>query len=86
MAGVSASIGVRLPAILDRLSRRLRKSTATPAQPVNVIGISLGGLLARDLAHETPERIRHVLTIAAPVRLPTATRLRAALPRADPLL
>ncbi|MFO0991914.1 MAG: hypothetical protein U1E67_08295 [Hyphomicrobiales bacterium] len=63
------------PGILNQLSRRLSEIHDETGVPVNVIGISLGGLLARDLAHQTPERIRHLLTIAAPVRLPTATRL-----------
>jgi pimeloyl-ACP methyl ester carboxylesterase len=63
------------PGILDRLGHRLSEIHRKTGGPVNLIGISLGGLLARDLAHETPERVRHVLTIAAPVRLPTATRL-----------
>jgi hypothetical protein len=41
--------------------------------PIAVIGISLGGLLARNLAYERPHDIRHVVTIASPFRLPTAT-------------
>ena len=43
--------------------------------PVALVGISFGGLLARNLGHEQPGAVRHVVTVASPVRLPTATRL-----------
>ena len=63
------------PGILRKLGKRLAQIHRDTGAPVNVIGISLGGLLARDLAHQAPDLIRHVVTIAAPVRLPTATPL-----------
>jgi hypothetical protein len=37
--------------------------------------LSLGGLLARDLAHKYPADLRQVITIASPFHLPTATFL-----------
>ncbi|WP_426955411.1 alpha/beta fold hydrolase [Muricoccus radiodurans] len=43
--------------------------------PVALIGYSMGGLLARHLAHERPADIRHVVTIASPFRLPTASTI-----------
>ena len=61
------------PGILSKLQKRLMHINRDTGAPVNLIGISLGGLLARDLAHQAPELLRHVVTIAAPVRLPTAT-------------
>jgi len=62
--------------ILRDLAARLAQiHRAHGGVPVNLIGISLGGLLARDLAHQSPGLIRHLVTIAAPVRLPTATPL-----------
>jgi pimeloyl-ACP methyl ester carboxylesterase len=63
------------PGILRDLASRLEEIRDNTGSPVNVIGISLGGLLARDLAHRSPELLRHVVTVAAPVRLPTATPL-----------
>jgi pimeloyl-ACP methyl ester carboxylesterase len=63
------------PGILSALGKRLAHVHRTTGTAVNLIGISLGGLLARDLAHQAPDLVRHVVTIAAPVRLPTATPL-----------
>jgi hypothetical protein len=37
--------------------------------------VSLGGVLARDLAHRCPDDVRQVITIASPFHLPTATVL-----------
>jgi len=37
------------------------------------VGLSLGGLFARDLAYQCPNDIRQVITIASPFHLPTAT-------------
>jgi pimeloyl-ACP methyl ester carboxylesterase len=54
-------------ALFDRLQR--------DQGPLALIGISLGGLLARNLAYERPDQVRHVVTIASPFRLPTATTL-----------
>ncbi len=59
------------PRLLAGLRQRL---LAAPA-PVAVVGISLGGALARDLAHDHPGRIAHVATLASPVRLPTASTI-----------
>lgn len=50
----------------------------------------MGGLLARDFAHDHPEAVRQVITVASPFRLPTATTLaplfRALWRRYDPAL
>jgi pimeloyl-ACP methyl ester carboxylesterase len=62
------------PRILARLSRRLA-DIADQHGPVSLIGISMGGVLARNLAYETPHLIRHVVTVASPFRLPTASPL-----------
>jgi pimeloyl-ACP methyl ester carboxylesterase len=43
--------------------------------PVGLVGISLGGLVARDLAHDFPDRVHHVATLASPCRLPTASTI-----------
>ncbi len=40
-----------------------------------LLGISLGGVLARNLACERPQDISHVATVASPFRLPTASTL-----------
>jgi len=48
---------------LDQLIHALHGETG---QKVTVIGISLGGLMARLMAHRWPERVREVITISAP--------------------
>jgi pimeloyl-ACP methyl ester carboxylesterase len=54
------------------LRRRLQACRAREGGPVSLIGISLGGLLARDVAYDCPQDIRHVITMVSPFRLPTA--------------
>jgi hypothetical protein len=63
------------PGILEALRRRLDAGRALGGGPVSLVGFSLGGLLARDLAHDRPRDIAHVVTIVSPFRLPTACHL-----------
>lgn len=63
------------PRLLAGLRHRLLTLQAAAGAPVALVGISLGGALARDLAHDHPDRIRHVATLASPVRLPTASTI-----------
>ena len=63
------------PGTLASLRRRLDACLDLEGGPVSVIGLSLGGLLARDLAHDRPDGIGHVVTIVSPFRLPTACHL-----------
>jgi pimeloyl-ACP methyl ester carboxylesterase len=50
---------------------------ATSGRPVTVIGWSLGGIFARDLARSTPESVRQVVTLGSPFRLARNTQSRA---------
>jgi pimeloyl-ACP methyl ester carboxylesterase len=63
------------PRILTGLRRRLDALRALQGGPVSLIGISLGGLLARDLAHSRPDDVDQVITLASPYRLPTAATI-----------
>jgi pimeloyl-ACP methyl ester carboxylesterase len=67
------------PYILEALRRRLDACCDLAGGQVSVIGFSLGGLLARDLAHDRPRDIDHVVTVVSPFRLPTATPMEAVL-------
>ena len=49
---------------LERLKQRL--DAISPKQPVLVVGWSLGGLFARELARAHPERVRAVVTLGSP--------------------
>jgi len=67
------------PYILEALRRRLDACCDLAGGQVSVIGFSLGGLLARDLAHDRPQDIDHVVTIVSPFRLPTVTPMEPVL-------
>ncbi len=62
------------PRLLDGLQRRLCQIRQDHG-PVALIGISLGGLLARNLAYDRPADIYHVATVASPFILPTSSTL-----------
>jgi pimeloyl-ACP methyl ester carboxylesterase len=62
-------------ALLDRLKR----IHADSGRKVSIVGWSLGGVYARDLALQAPELVRNVITLASPfandIRATNATRL-----------
>lgn len=60
--GPTAAVRAELPAAIERIARRNRST-------VSVVGWSLGGIFARDLAHRFPEHVRQVVTLASPYRL-----------------
>ena len=53
--------------LLPRLLRRLGNFSRRSQQKVTIIGWSLGGYLARELARERPDLIRLVITLGTPV-------------------
>ena len=55
--GVKADILERLEACVDRMGA---------SQPVLVVGWSLGGLYARELARHCPDKVRAVVTLGSP--------------------
>lgn len=59
--------------VLAHLRNRVQALFELNGAPIALIGVSLGGLLARDLAYDCPDKIRHVVTMASPFRLPTAS-------------
>ena len=61
------------PRILAGLERRLDE--LAESGPVALVGVSMGGILARNLAYDRPGSISHVVTVASPFRLPTATSI-----------
>jgi pimeloyl-ACP methyl ester carboxylesterase len=46
-------------------------------KPVTIIGWSLGGIFARDIARRTPESVRQVVTLGSPFRLARHSQSRA---------
>lgn len=57
------NMGARADTI-DRLRQRLDE--ISPDQPVLVVGWSLGGVFARELARAAPDRVRAVVTLGSP--------------------
>jgi len=50
----------------ERLIERVRALSARRRAPVTLIGVSLGGIMARLVAHRAPDVVRAVITIASP--------------------
>jgi pimeloyl-ACP methyl ester carboxylesterase len=59
----TGAVSELLPRILKRLASFSRRSN----QEVRLIGWSLGGYLARELARERPDLVRQVITLGTPV-------------------
>ncbi len=63
------------PRLLAGLEQRFQECRALADGPISVIGVSLGGLFARNLAFEHPRDIQQVITLVSPFRLPTASTI-----------
>jgi len=67
----------------EALRERLAQIHATTGRKVSLVGWSLGGVYARDLALHAPDMVRNVVTLGSPfandVRATNATRLYEAL-------
>jgi pimeloyl-ACP methyl ester carboxylesterase len=61
--------------IRRRLRERLDELTELEGGPISLVGVSLGGLLARDLAHDRPRQVKRLITLVSPCRLPTASTI-----------
>jgi hypothetical protein len=57
-------------AIVDGLPRRLHDMHASTGRRVSLVGVSLGGVFARDLARSHEDLVRQVITLGSPFRLP----------------
>jgi len=68
-AGILANAGCPRP-MLERLEIKLGRIHRETGSPVVVVGHSLGGLYARELAHRHPKMVERVITLAAPINGP----------------
>lgn len=60
---------------IKRCETLLDEAVERTGRRVTLIGRSLGGLYARELAKDTPEKIVRVITLGTPVRFPISTPL-----------
>lgn len=60
---------------IQRCRDLLDEALAKSGRKVTLIGRSLGGLYARELAKDAPEKVARVITLGTPVRFPVATPL-----------
>jgi len=59
--------GGDVAALLPRVAERARILSARRNEPVHLVGQSLGGVLARELARDQPARVAQVITLGTPV-------------------
>ena len=66
--GQGLNVGPRkgLPSLLDSLHCVLERKGVSPGRPCSVIGWSLGGVYARELAKQRPDIVRQVITLGTP--------------------
>ena len=74
--GLGRNLGARtVGADAEKLIARI-EALASASGPVTLIGISLGGIIARLVAHRRPELVREVITVSSPFVGPgTATNV-----------
>ena len=63
--------------VLDGLPARLGELASLTGGPVSVIGWSLGGIYARELARQRPGEVRRVITLGSPFALTDARQSHA---------
>ena len=65
--GLGRNVGL-VPGLEVKMMERLRSVHADAGRAVSLVGVSLGGLYARELAARLPSAVRSVITLGAPVR------------------
>ena len=60
--------------IFDGIHERLEMIHKRHDKPVSIVGWSLGGIYARELARNNPEAVRQVITLGSPFRLTLTDR------------
>jgi pimeloyl-ACP methyl ester carboxylesterase len=74
--GLGRNIGPTA-ACVNGTRARLDQLNDSSGKPVTVIGWSLGGIFARDLARRSPDSVRQVVTLGSPFRLARHSQSRA---------
>jgi pimeloyl-ACP methyl ester carboxylesterase len=66
--GLGTNVGP-WPRVIDGMNRRLDDLYRAHGRKVSIVGWSLGGMYARELARIHPEKVRSVITLASPYRI-----------------
>ncbi|HWU55333.1 MAG TPA: alpha/beta fold hydrolase [Rhizomicrobium sp.] len=64
-----------LPNVLCDVQRQVREVADKAGKPVCLVGVSLGGTIAREVAKSSPDSIARVITLVSPIHLPVVTPL-----------
>jgi pimeloyl-ACP methyl ester carboxylesterase len=72
--GLGTNLGPTTAA-LDGIEALLVSVHCRHGRKVTLIGHSLGGVIARELAKRHPDQVRQLVVLASPIRLPTASPL-----------
>ncbi len=65
--GLGRNLGVRtVGPDAERLIERVAALAEDAGEPVTLVGVSLGGIMARLVAHRRPDLVREVITISSP--------------------
>ena len=56
-----------VPYLCDRMTERVKQISTEVGNPVAIIGWSLGGCIAREVARDAPEQVEQVITLGTPV-------------------
>ncbi|WP_439815255.1 esterase/lipase family protein [Zavarzinia sp. CC-PAN008] len=65
--GEGRTLGPVMP-LIARIGARVEELVALHGRTVSLIGSSLGGIAAREVARRLPDRVRQVITLGAPFR------------------
>ena len=65
------------PEIVEGLGSRLDDLVARHERKISVIGWSLGGVYAREIARRRPDDVRQVITLGSPIRMQDPSQSRA---------
>ncbi len=63
-----------MKSVLAQVERQVADTAARHGQ-VALVGVSLGGTIAREIAHRQPKAISRIVTLGSPVRLPVVSPL-----------
>jgi pimeloyl-ACP methyl ester carboxylesterase len=65
--GLGRNMGLR-PGLEAKLKARLRELHRASGRKVSIVGWSLGGVFAREIASTVPDAVRNVITLGSPIR------------------